>query len=242
MTALLSCLFLCHNNMYLVPSKHCALHVDQTVKRGRILMQGSVNEMTCNVFYINSAKLCLILCRIVEIQPLLVIYFWLGYLMFWNLKVVLMTSECVASVGNNRKETPMLFMSNETHWIRSFCHRWDKQQMPARRCIKNNSEGEKMEGKMLWKVLQKAWREGRKGSEAKTREGVLLMISPPAVGPGWSKRRKRRGKTEGGGGREEQWHRKQNGLWNHVDRRKISGGGRNIWVLFEACLQILMNL
>lgn len=60
---------------------------------------------------------------------------------------------------------------------------------------------------MLRKVLQRAWRERRKGGEAKTREGVLLMIPPPAVGLGWSKRR------EGGRrGREEQWQRKQNGL------------------------------
>lgn len=38
------------------------------------------------------------------------------------------------------------------------------------------------------------------------------MISPPAVGLGWSEGRERRGKSEGGGGREEQWQRKQNGL------------------------------
>lgn len=52
---------------------------------------------------------------------------------------------------------------------------------------------EKRGGMMLRKVLKKAWRERRKGGEAETREGVLLMISPPAVGLGWSNR------MEGGG-------------------------------------------
>lgn len=205
-------------------------------------MQGSVNEMTCNVFYINLAKLCpILLCRIVEIQPLLVIYFWLGYLMFWNLKVVLMTSESVLPVMEIIAKRH-LCCSCQMKLNQKFLSQMRRVANASKEMHKNNSEGEKMEGKMLRKVLQKAWRERRKGSEAKTREGVLLMISPPAVGPGWSKRRKRRGKTEVGGGREEQWHRKQNGLWNHVDRRKISGGGRNVWVLLEACLQILMNL
>lgn len=69
---------------------------------------------------------------------------------------------------------------------------------------------EKRGSRMLRKVLQKAWRERGKGGEAKNREGVLLMISPPAVGRGWSERRERRGRS--GGGREEQWQRKQNGL------------------------------
>lgn len=55
---------------------------------------------------------------------------------------------------------------------------------------KNRSaKEEKGGGRMLRKVLQRARRERRKGGEAKTREGVLLMISPPAVGLGWSKRR-----------------------------------------------------
>lgn len=60
-------------------------------------------------------------------------------------------------------------------------------------------------GRML-KVLQRArrWR-----WEASAREGVSLMISPPAVGLGWSWRSERRGREEG---REEQWQRKQNGL------------------------------
>lgn len=45
-------------------------------------------------------------------------------------------------------------------------------------------------------------REGREGGEAKNREGVLLMISPPAVGLGWSEGRERRGRREGGRGRK----------------------------------------
>lgn len=44
------------------------------------------------------------------------------------------------------------------------------------------------------------------------RGGALLMISPPAVGLGWSWRSERGGGERGGGGREEQWQRKQNGL------------------------------
>lgn len=77
---------------------------------------------------------------------------------------------------------------------------------------KKSAKKEKRGGRMLRKVLQKAWRErgegGREGEggEAKNREGVLLMISPPAVGLG---------RSEGGRGgevREEQWQRKQNGL------------------------------
>lgn len=67
---------------------------------------------------------------------------------------------------------------------------------------KKTVKKEKRGGRMLKKVLQKAWRERRKGGEAKTREGVLLMISPPAVGLGWSKRRERRGRSEGGRGRK----------------------------------------
>lgn len=42
------------------------------------------------------------------------------------------------------------------------------------------------------RCCKKGWREIRKGGEARTREEVLLMISPPAVGLGWSKRRERR--------------------------------------------------
>lgn len=90
------------------------------------------------------------------------------------------------------------------------------------------------DGRML-KVLQRARRWLRKGCETRAREGVLLMISPPAVGLGWSWRSERRG-------REEQWQRKQNGLWNLVDGRKISGGGRRVPVLVGARLQILMKL
>lgn len=74
----------------------------------------------------------------------------------------------------------------------------------------------------MLKVLQKAWRERRKGGEAETREGVLLMISPPAVGLGWSKRRERGG-----------WGGGCSGIGNKMSfeillmgRKKISGGGK----------------
>lgn len=59
---------------------------------------------------------------------------------------------------------------------------------------------------MLRKVLQGGREEGKEGDKAKNREGVLLMISPPAVGLGGSERR------EGGEGREEQWQWKQTEL------------------------------
>lgn len=53
------------------------------------------------------------------------------------------------------------------------------------------------DGRML-KVLQRARRWRRKGWEARAREGVSLMISPPAVGLGGSWRSEGRGR-----GREE---------------------------------------
>lgn len=55
--------------------------------------------------------------------------------------------------------------------------------------------------------------------EAKSREGVLLMISLPAVGLAWSE------KWEG---REEQWQMKQNELSNLVNRKRIRGGGLGV--------------
>ena len=45
-------------------------------------------------------------------------------------------------------------------------------------------------------------RGSREGGKAKNREGVLLMISPPAVGLGRRERRGREGKKQGEGGRE----------------------------------------
>lgn len=64
--------------------------------------------------------------------------------------------------------------------------------------------------KVLRKKENVGGRRGREGRPERGR-GVLLMIPPPAVGPGRSRRRERRGRREEGG-REEQWQGKQNGL------------------------------
>lgn len=52
--------------------------------------------------------------------------------------------------------------------------------------------------------LEKKRGEGGRG-EAKNREGVLLMISPPAVELGWSERSERRGRKGGTVAEETKW-------------------------------------
>lgn len=50
----------------------------------------------------------------------------------------------------------------------------------------------------MLKVLQRARRWRREGREAGAREGVSLMISPPAVGLGWKLEKQGEGEGEGG--------------------------------------------